>query len=155
MRKTHTLFLGNSQDSTAIHTPQEKLVDEQEMTESPIKKNILSTTGSKKLQVRYKDPVMESDSPRPTLSYNELIVEALHSSPDGMLSLQEIYDYIQDSYSFFKATTVVRFFSIYPSFFRHGRIRFDTIYQFKKSLKELLVQLPILERAVSGVWPRI
>lgn len=51
---------------------------------------------------------MESESPRPVLSYNELIIEAIKSSNGGMLSLQDIYDYIQDSYDYFKKTTVVR-----------------------------------------------
>lgn len=49
---------------------------------------------------------MESESPRPVLSYNELIIEAIKTSDVGMLSLQDIYDYIQDSYDYFKRTTV-------------------------------------------------
>ncbi|KAJ3359690.1 hypothetical protein HDU91_004837 [Kappamyces sp. JEL0680] len=62
--------------------------------------------GSKKIQFRYKDPVMESGTPRPVLSYNELIIEAINSTECGMMSLQEIYDYIQDAYEYFKSTTV-------------------------------------------------
>ena len=46
---------------------------------------------------------------RPTLSYLELIVEAIKNSPYGMLSLQEIYDYIQDRYLYFRYTTSVSF----------------------------------------------
>ncbi|KAI8896150.1 hypothetical protein BC833DRAFT_528606, partial [Globomyces pollinis-pini] len=42
---------------------------------------------------------------RPTLSYNELIVEAIKRSEAGMLSLQEIYDYIQETYLFFRDST--------------------------------------------------
>jgi hypothetical protein len=44
---------------------------------------------------------------RPLLSYNELIVEALKNSDEGMLSLQQIYDYIQNTYEFFKYSNVV------------------------------------------------
>lgn len=50
---------------------------------------------------------MESDAPRPSKSYNELIIQAIQSSEGGMMSLQDIYDYIQDSYDYFKHTTVV------------------------------------------------
>ncbi|KAJ3271949.1 hypothetical protein HDV01_006083 [Terramyces sp. JEL0728] len=44
--------------------------------------------------------------PRPDLSYNELIIEAIKKSENQMASLQEIYDYIQDTYEFFKESTV-------------------------------------------------
>ena len=44
---------------------------------------------------------------RPGLSYNQLIIEAIKKSEYGMLSLQEIYEYIQDKYSFFKDSTMV------------------------------------------------
>jgi hypothetical protein len=63
----------------------------------------------KKIQFRYKDQSMESEAPRPVLSYNELIIEAIKTADNGMLSLQDIYDYIQDSYDYFKTTTVVCF----------------------------------------------
>lgn len=49
----------------------------------------------------------QTKHPRPDLSYNELIVEALKASSSGMLSLQEIYDYIRETYLFFRHSTVV------------------------------------------------
>ncbi len=55
---------------------------------------------------------METGTPRPVLSYNELIIEAINSSDAGMMSLQEIYDYIQGEYEYFKRTTVVSHYNI-------------------------------------------
>ena len=65
-------------------------------------------SAGKKIQFRYKDQSVY-EAPRPVLSYNELIIEAIKTADNGMLSLQDIYDYIQDSYDYFKTTTVVGF----------------------------------------------
>jgi hypothetical protein len=62
-----------------------------------------------KAKPRVNNNNIEEVHPRPQLSYNELIIEAIENSPDGMLSLQEIYDYIQNSYLFFKDSTIVIF----------------------------------------------
>jgi hypothetical protein len=80
----------------------------------PSKEAILKSkkSGSKKIHFRYKDPIMETGTPRPVLSYNELIIEAINSSDAGMMSLQEIYDYIQGEYEYFKRTTVVSHYNI-------------------------------------------
>ena len=77
-------------------------------TSSEKPSNMVSKARRPKHKYRENDPEQFTQHPRPSLSYNELIIEAIQNSSEGMLSLQDIYDYIQDEYPFFKESKIVK-----------------------------------------------
>jgi hypothetical protein len=77
-------------------------IQDKTMIKKPLKQKGLQRS-------RFYHDGMEHEFKRPLLSYNELIIESLNNSETGMLSLQQIYDYIQTNYLFFKHSNVVRY----------------------------------------------
>jgi hypothetical protein len=129
------------------HTSQSK---EPQSCEDFFKTTIQAQTSKSKARKKVKSDHEQGLYPRPSLSYNELIIEALSHSEDGMCSLQEIYDFIQDSYLFFKNATMVFLFD-----FRRGKTQYVTIFLFKGYLSVFHVPLQGQEKEGYGNWSMV